>query len=108
MRTYRDFTITFDPPPIPYRQADWCAVHKDYDGEDDGRIFRGPTEANLIEQIADWYDEQKPDLREVLVEQRGMVQHWIEDHEAGLIPTSQSLNAALAKLDAALGKAEGK
>lgn len=31
--TYRGWTVSYDPPPIPYRGADWRAVHPDSDGE---------------------------------------------------------------------------
>jgi hypothetical protein len=39
-KTYRGWTIHYDPPPIPTRAFDWHAVHPDYDaewlGEEDG------------------------------------------------------------------------
>lgn len=60
MSEYRDFIITFDPPPIPIRTMDWHAVHKDYDGTPDGfdlRLFIGPTEADCKEQVDDWHAE---------------------------------------------------
>ena len=30
--TYRGYTISHDPPPIPDRRFDWSYVHEDYDG----------------------------------------------------------------------------
>ena len=39
-KTYRGWTIHYDPPPIPVRSFDWSATHPDYDaeylGEEDG------------------------------------------------------------------------
>lgn len=38
-RTYRGWTISYDPPPIPHRGRDWHATHPDYDActDDDGQ-----------------------------------------------------------------------
>jgi hypothetical protein len=30
--SYRDWRITYDPPPIPVRNCDWQFWHDDYDG----------------------------------------------------------------------------
>jgi hypothetical protein len=38
MTNYRDYEITFNPPPIPSRACDWQYTHKDYDGPEDPRI----------------------------------------------------------------------
>lgn len=60
MDTYRDFIISFDPPPIPVRDCDWHAVHHDYDGAEDGndhRYFHGPSAADCKAQIDEWHDE---------------------------------------------------
>jgi len=35
--TYRGFVITYDPPPIPYRGADYRWTHPDYAGPGDRR-----------------------------------------------------------------------
>jgi len=35
-----DWTIYFDPPPIPVRNCDWHFVHKDYDGASDACDMR--------------------------------------------------------------------
>lgn len=35
-------------PPIPDRQFDWCAY---FDGQEDGWIGYGPTEADAIEDL---------------------------------------------------------
>lgn len=61
--TYRDFIISFDPPPFGSgwaNWADWRATHKDYDGTEDGndhRYFHGPSEADCKAQVDEWYDE---------------------------------------------------
>jgi hypothetical protein len=34
--TYRGWSISFDPPPIPHRGFDWQATHSEYDAWDDG------------------------------------------------------------------------
>ena len=39
MRTrYRDYTIEYNPKPIPIRTKDWDYVHDDYDGPEDNRL----------------------------------------------------------------------
>lgn len=58
---YRNFRITYDPPPIPTRAFDWHATHDDYDGAPDGtdnRYFHGPTEDDVKAQVDDWHAEQ--------------------------------------------------
>lgn len=35
---YRDFTITYNPKPIPNKSFDWDFIHKDYDGPSDIRF----------------------------------------------------------------------
>lgn len=40
---YRNFLIHHEPPPIPYRGADWQFRHKDYDGPEDGRCGTAPS-----------------------------------------------------------------
>lgn len=37
-------------------------------------------------------------MRDVLIQQRAFVQHWLDDLAAGLTPTRESLEAALAAL----------
>ena len=37
---YRNYIITYDPPPIPTRQFDYQFVHDDYDGADDANDRR--------------------------------------------------------------------
>ena len=34
---YRDWTIWYEPPPIPIRTMDWTYSHNDYDGPPDRR-----------------------------------------------------------------------
>lgn len=65
-RTYRGWSIHYDPPPIPWRGADWRATHPDYDasyeGEEDGWVSNGksvaaPTREALIVEIDAWEEE---------------------------------------------------
>ena len=59
---YRNFRITYDPPPIPTRNCDWHATHDDFDGApdaNDNRYFHGPTEADVKAQVDDWHTEQE-------------------------------------------------
>ena len=37
MTQYRNYTISYNPPPIPIRTMDWEFSHKDYDGPEDNR-----------------------------------------------------------------------
>lgn len=43
--TYGEWTITYDPPPIPVRTMDWSFVHSNFDasyeGEEDGWVGNG-------------------------------------------------------------------
>ena len=43
--TYRGWSISYDPPPIPVRDMDWHFVHPDFDasweGEEDGYVSNG-------------------------------------------------------------------
>jgi len=39
----------YDPPPIPWREADWSAVFDDYDLG--GPIGHGPTEQDAIDDL---------------------------------------------------------
>ena len=48
---YKDWEITYCPKPIPSRGNDWDAVHKDYDGPEDGRCFAGESVDALRERI---------------------------------------------------------
>lgn len=58
--TYRDWEISFDMPPIPFRNFDWCATHKDFDGApdaNDGRQVHAATYEELLVEIDCWIDE---------------------------------------------------
>lgn len=44
---YKDYNITFDPPPIPTRKFDWQFVHVDYDGAEDALDFRCGSAENI-------------------------------------------------------------
>lgn len=65
--TYRGWTISYDPPPIPIRSFDWCGTGPNFDasweGEEDGYVSNGEqvmagTRAELIEEIDAWFEEQ--------------------------------------------------
>ena len=56
--TYRGWTISYDPPPIPCRNFDWQAFHPDYDAEwgedcwqDNGLSAAAATREALCEEI---------------------------------------------------------
>lgn len=65
--TYRDFELSYDPPPIPIREFDWCATHKQYDPTpmhsydppaDGHLLLYAPTRELLIAEIEAWYAER--------------------------------------------------
>jgi len=60
MTEYRDYSISFDPKPIPYRDYDYNFAHKDYDGPEDKRCGNGGS----IEDCKDKIDEQIEDADE--------------------------------------------
>lgn len=37
--TYGDWTISYDPPPVPFRDMDWEFTHRDYDADYDGESW---------------------------------------------------------------------
>lgn len=52
--TYRDWEISFDMPPIPFRGFDWTATHEDFDGApdaNDGRQVHAATYEDLLVEI---------------------------------------------------------
>lgn len=59
---YRNFIITYEPPPIPVRSMDWQWAHEDYDGAPDSYDGRFGYSISLREAKADidnWYEEQE-------------------------------------------------
>ncbi len=54
--TDRKIITRYDPPPIPWRGADWCATFEGYDLGDP--IGHGATEADAI---ADLHMEAEPE-----------------------------------------------
>ena len=50
---YGNYTIAYDPPPIPTRSHDYQFVHEDYDGPEDLRCGSGAT----VEDCKDLIDE---------------------------------------------------
>lgn len=61
---YRHCTITYDPPPIPYRGADYRWTHLDYDGPGDRRHGCAASVEAAQAEIDEWYvvygDESAP------------------------------------------------
>jgi hypothetical protein len=62
--TYRGWSISYDPPPIPIRDFDWRATHPDYDascedGEwtDNGMKVEARTRDALLAEIDAWIAE---------------------------------------------------
>jgi len=47
MVQYRNYTIVYDPPPIPTRACDWQFVHNEFDGASDSGDHRGGSAASL-------------------------------------------------------------
>lgn len=61
---YRNFHISYSPPPIPYRSADWHYWHDDFDGAPDGndnRYGSCASEQACRDEIDEWYLEQETD-----------------------------------------------
>jgi hypothetical protein len=64
--TYRGWTISYDPPPIPIRDFDWRATGPNYDasyeGPEDGWVDNGEkaearTRELLLIEIDNWFEE---------------------------------------------------
>lgn len=51
MRTYRNYSISFDAKPIPLRDFDFDFAHKDYDGPGDKRCGNGASVSDCQDQI---------------------------------------------------------
>lgn len=67
--TYRGWTITYDPKPIPIRDYDWTATHPDYDasweGEEDGWVDNGlKAAAGSREELCELIDELQDEWNE--------------------------------------------
>lgn len=67
---YRGWTISYDPPPIPFRGADYTATHPDYDasweGEEDGWVDNGlKVEAGDLDELHELIDEAQDEWNEV-------------------------------------------
>jgi len=67
--TYRRWHISYDPPPILYRGADWQATHPDFDasyeGPEDGWVYDARmrvTAGSLVDLIAE-IDEAEDELQ---------------------------------------------
>lgn len=64
--TYRGWSISFNPPPIPLRSHDWRAHHPDYDAwtddgywTDNGKKVHAATREELIAEIDAWIEENE-------------------------------------------------
>lgn len=60
--THRGWSISFDYPPIPFRDFDWSATHPDYDGADDANDNRhvcASTREGVIAEIDAWCAENE-------------------------------------------------
>lgn len=64
--TYRGWTISYDPPPIPIRSFDWTGTSPDFDasyeGEEDGWVSNGQqvsagSRDALIAEIDNWFED---------------------------------------------------
>lgn len=58
--TYRGWSFSYDPPPIPSRACDWHWVHDDFDGAPDGNDNRCGSESSFAAALCacdDWEDE---------------------------------------------------
>lgn len=51
-----NYTITYDPPPIPLRQFDYLWAHIDYDGPEDPRCGRAASPEACMEAIKELED----------------------------------------------------
>lgn len=62
--TYRDYKISYDPPPVPTRAWDYQFAHVDYDGPGDCRCGTAPSleeaKRQIDEIIADEEHEDGP------------------------------------------------
>lgn len=66
-RTYRGWALSFDPPPIPVRDFDWCATGPDFDasyeGEEDGWVGNGQqvharTREGVMAEVDAWFESR--------------------------------------------------
>lgn len=48
----KNWVISFDPPPVPFRTFDWVAVHQGNDLN-----LRAASKAELIQAIDEWEQE---------------------------------------------------
>lgn len=68
-KTYRGWTVHYDPPPIPVREFDWSATHSNYDaewlGEEDGWQDNGlKVSAGSYEALCAAIDEKEAEMAE--------------------------------------------
>jgi len=58
---YRDYKISYDPPPVPTRAWDYQFVHIDYDGPPDERCGTAPSLEDAKRQIDEIIAESEPE-----------------------------------------------
>lgn len=64
--TYRGWTISYDHPPIPFRDFDWSACGPNYDASwngdghvDNGEKVHAANREDLIREIDEWFEERR-------------------------------------------------
>ncbi len=67
---YRDFELSYWAKPIPMRDFDWQAMHRNFDGAPDSNntkspVFCGKTIQDVKRQVDEWYEEEEPLLNEM-------------------------------------------
>lgn len=55
-----NYTITYDPPPIPIRTFDYLWSHVDYDGPEDPRCGRASSHEACVEDIKELEETPTP------------------------------------------------
>ena len=69
--TYREFTISHNPKPIPSRKHDWDWCHNDYDGPGDNRCGTSGSVRDAYQRIDDLISDAEFDQK-VMDEENGV------------------------------------
>ena len=59
---YRNYNISYDPPPVPTRAWDYQFAHVDYDGPGDNRCGTAPSLEDAKRQIDEIIAESEPEF----------------------------------------------
>lgn len=59
---YRNYNISYDPPPVPTRVWDYQFAHVDYDGPGDNRCGTAPSLEDAMRQIDEIIADSEPEL----------------------------------------------